>query len=213
MEPLVVIGGGGHAKVVIELLEDSGAFEIAGCIASGGPESVLGVPVLGDDSCLARQYAAGIRKAFVAVGDNSLRRRLSKMVADLGFQLVNAVSPRATVSRRAELRSGIAIMAGAVINSCSRIGSGCIVNTGAVVDHDCLIADWAHVAPGSSLAGNVSIGEGAFLGVGTRVIPHISIGAWATVGAGAVVIRDVPSGATAVGVPAKIIASRSHRKA
>jgi UDP-perosamine 4-acetyltransferase len=205
MEQLVVLGGGGHAKVIIEILQDAGKFIIAGCIASGSEvSSVLDLPVLGGDSQLPRIYASGVRNAFVAVGDNRVRRSLTQKVIAVGFKLVNAVSPHAVLSRRVELCAGVAIMAGAVVNSCSRIGNGCIVNTGATVDHDCKIGDWAHIAPGTNLAGCVTIGEGAFLGIGSRVIPKISIGDWATVGAGAVVIRDLPAAVTAVGVPARI---------
>jgi UDP-perosamine 4-acetyltransferase len=205
MEQVVVLGGGGHAKVTIEILQDSGEFIVAGCTLSGSEASfVLDVPVLGDDSQLPRIYASGVRNAFIAVGDNRARMRLTQKVLAVGFKLVNAVSPRAVLSRRVELCAGVAIMAGAVINSCSRLGNGCIINTGATVDHDCKIGDWAHVAPGTNLAGWVTVGEGAFLGIGSRVIPKISIGEWATVGAGAVVIRDLPAAVTAVGVPARI---------
>jgi UDP-perosamine 4-acetyltransferase len=205
MDPVVIIGGGGHAKVVIELLEDAAQYQIAGCTVSGAEASfVLDIPVLGEDSELPRIYASGVRHAIVAVGGNRVRRTLAQMARNIGFQLISAVSPRAIVSKRAELSAGIAIMAGAVVNSCCRLGEGCIVNTGATVDHDCRIGDWAHIAPGTNLAGRVTVGEGAFLGIGSRVIPGITIGEWTTVGAGAVVVRDLPAAVTAVGVPARI---------
>jgi UDP-perosamine 4-acetyltransferase len=206
MEPILVIGGGGHAKVVLEIFEQAGLFEVIGCVTRGPSESrVLDVPVLGDDSSIPGLYSSGVRKAFVAIGDNRARRVLSKLARTSGFELVNAISPHAIISRRAELCSGIVIMPGVVLNSCSRIGEGCIVNTGATVDHDCVIEDWVHLAPGTTVAGNVCVREGAFLGVGAKVIPKISIGAWTIVGAGSVVIRDLPSGVTAVGAPARII--------
>jgi len=205
MQQVVVVGGGGHAKVIIELLEESGNFDIVACTASrSDTPAVLDVPIVGDDSQLPGMFAAGVRNAFVAIGNNRLRRSLTHHVVSLGFNLINAVSRRAVISRRAEVGNGVAIMAGAVINSCTRIGTGGIVNTGATVDHDCNIGDWVHIAPGANLAGCVSIGEGAFLGIGSRIIPGISIGEWSTVGAGAVVIRSLPSAVTAVGVPARI---------
>jgi UDP-perosamine 4-acetyltransferase len=209
MEQVVILGGGGHAKVIIEIVQAAGLYEIAGCTAGDpGAASILGVPVLGDDACLPAIYALGVRRAFVAVGDNRLRQRLTRYIAGLGFQLVNAVSPHAVVSPAAALCAGVAIMPGAVINSCSRLGNGTIINTSATVDHDCEIADWAHIAPGTNLAGCVKVGEGAFLGIGSRVIPKVSIGAWSVVGAGAVVIHDLPPGVTAVGVPATIADTR-----
>jgi UDP-perosamine 4-acetyltransferase len=211
MTPVVLIGGGGHAKVVIEILEAMGVFEIVGCVTgSAGDGPVNEVPVLGDDSCLDRVYASGVRSAFVAIGANATRRRMSQALAGIGFELVRAVSPQAIISTRAKVGCGTAIMPGAVINSCARIGAGCIVNTGATVDHDCAIGEWTHLAPGTTLAGCVSIGEGAFLGAGATVIPEITIGAWSIVGAGAVVIRDLPGDVTAVGTPARIISSRER---
>jgi UDP-perosamine 4-acetyltransferase len=206
MEQLVVIGGGGHAKVIIEILQETGEFQLAGCTVSESAErSVLGVPVLGGDSELPGVLAAGVRYAFVAIGSNHLRRRLAAAVQEMGFRLANAVSPRAVVSPSAAVGRGVAVMAGAVINACSTLGDGCIVNTGATVDHDCRLGDWSHIAPGTNLAGNVSIGEGSFLGTGCRVIPGISIGEWTTVGAGATVIHDLPPRVTAVGVPARVL--------
>jgi UDP-perosamine 4-acetyltransferase len=209
MDQVVLLGGGGHAKVIVELFRAAGCYEVAGC-ASKDPAAALalGIPVLGDDSRLPAIHASGVRHAFVAIGDNRRRRRLSEEVSRIGFTLVNAISPGAILSPSVRLGAGVAVMAGVVINACSRIGNGCILNTGATVDHDCVIGNWAHIAPGTNLAGCVSVGEGAFLGVGSRAIPKISIGEWATVGAGAVVIRDLPPDVTAVGVPARILGPR-----
>jgi UDP-perosamine 4-acetyltransferase len=206
VEQLVLIGTGGHAKVIIEMFEEGGQFELIGCTSlAGGPSDILGIPVLGDDAVLPRIHASGVRNAFVALGDNRRRWIAMRQIAKAGFQFVNALSPRACISRRAELGVGVAVMPGAVINVLSRIGDGAIVNTGATVDHDCRIESCVHLGPGTNLAGCVSVGEGAFLGVGTRVIPGISIGSWTTVGAGGVVIRDLPSHVTAVGMPAEIM--------
>lgn len=205
MEPVILIGGGGHAKVIIDIFQEDEHFEVIGCTVSNSPaSSVLGVRVLGDDSQLSTIYSSGVRKAFVAIGDNRARRNAAQSVLALGFTLINAVSRRAIVSPRVTFATGIAIMPGAVINACSRLGDGCIVNTGATIDHDCEIGNWAHVAPGTNLAGCVTVGDGAFLGVGCRVIPGIKIGDWSTIGAGATVISDVPARVTAVGVPARV---------
>lgn len=203
---VVVVGAGGHAKVCIELLQASGE-EVAYCIGSeGGPDNCLGVPVLDGDEQLRRLRGEGFDRAFVAIGSNGLRDRLGQMCSDLGYELVNAISPRATVSPSARLGRGVAVMAGAVINAEARIDDLAIINTGATVDHDCHVGRAAHVAPQTALAGNVVLGELVFLGVGSRVIPGIRIGARTTVGAGAVVVRDAAADLVIVGVPARQLA-------
>lgn len=204
-QAVVMVGAGGHAKVCIELLQAMGET-VAYCIAGDdAPAACLGVPVLAGDDQLARLRAEGYDRVFIAIGANRIRARLGAAATELGYALVNAISPRATVSPSARLGRGVAVMAGAVINADAVIGDLAIINTGATVDHDSIIGASAHIAPQSALAGNVSVGDGSFLGVGSKVIPGMTIGAGATVGAGSVVIRDIASGVTVVGVPAKPI--------
>lgn len=200
---VLIVGSGGHAKVIADILESGGAYAIAGFTSLAPDERLFDYPRLGADTDLAAIHAAGIRHAFVAVGANRARARLLDAVRAAGFELINAVSPHATVSRRARLGRGVAVMPGAVVNADTEIADGAIVNTGATVDHDCRIGPCAHLAPGVHVAGTVTIGEGAFLGAGCAVIPGVRIGAWVTVGAGAAVVSDLPEGVKAVGVPAK----------
>ena len=202
---VVVLGGGGHARVVIDILEQAREFDIAGFVSPDEqPDEIFGHRRLGGDDALEAILGSGVECAFVAIGDNRRRMDCIATVKRRGFTLVNAVSPAAIVSRHAMLRAGIAVMPGAAVNAGSTIGDGAIVNTNATVDHDCDIGACAHVAPGSSLAGCVQLGEGVFLGTGTSVIPGIRIGAWTTVGAGAAVIADLPDRVVAAGVPATI---------
>lgn len=208
---LVVLGAGGHARVVIEILEELGGWDIVGCLA---PEpmvrEVLGYPVLGGDDRLAELIQAGVRSAIVAVGDNRLRRKIAQRALELGVELVTAVSPSAKVSSRATLGEGVVVAPGAVINTGARLGDGVIVNTGATVDHGCQVGPYAHIAPGCHLAGDVLVGEGSLLGIGACVLPRIRIGSWAVVGAGAVVHRDVPEASTVVGVPARLLSRKAE---
>lgn len=203
--PVVILGAGGHAKVVIEILRDSRPdLRLAGLLdADPRPRSVLGAEVIGDDSRLPGLRREGVAKAFVAVGDNRRREALGRKLQEMGFELVRAVSPRAYVSPSARLGSGVAVMAGAVVGAEAEVLDLVIVNTGALVDHECRLARAAHVAPGCALAGRVSVGERALLGVGVSVVPGASIGADAVVGAGSCVISDIPAGVIAKGLPAR----------
>lgn len=206
---VVIIGGGGHAKVVIESLRAAGQDIAAIVDADPTPREVLGVPVVGDDLALQGLRDKGLDKLFVAVGDNRLRQTLGRKARELGFSLVNAIHPSAVISPSARLGDGVAVMAGAVVNAESWIGDLAIINTGAVVDHDCRLGAACHLGPASALAGGVSIGDRAFLGVGVRVIPGVAIGADTIVGAGGVVVRNLPDAKLAIGVPAKIKGDRS----
>lgn len=201
---MIVIGDSGHAKVCIELLHAMG-HKIAYCVGTGNTAACLGIPVLRGDEHLPRLRADGFSKAFVAVGANSVRRRLADMVQACGYDLVNAISPHAFVSPSARLGTGVAVMAGAVINADTVIGALAIINTGACVDHDGTIGEAVHIGPTCGLAGNVWVGDRSFLGVGCKVIPEVKIGCDVVLGAGAVVIGDVPNGARLVGVPARQI--------
>lgn len=203
---IVMVGAGGHTKVCIELLQAMGET-VAYCIADANAleTSCLGVPVLAGDEHMVRLRAEGYSRAFIAIGANRLRAKLGAMAIELGYELVNALSPRAAISPSARLGQGVAVMAGAVINADASIGDLAIINTGATIDHDSVVGNAAHIAPQSALAGNVKVGAGSFLGVGSKVIPEITIGEGATVGAGAVVIRNIAAGTTAVGIPARPI--------
>ena len=202
---IVVIGAGGHAKVCIEILRESGQ-DVAVCVGGpGDPDTCVGVAVLAGDAHLERLRKEGCDTAFVAVGDNGLRRRLAAEAQKLGFALATAISPQAVISPSARIAPGAAVMAGAVINAEASVGPLAIINTRASIDHDCRIGEGAHVAPGCALSGGVMVGDGALLGVGASVGPGAVIGAEATVGAGAVVVRDVSPGETVAGNPAKPI--------
>jgi sugar O-acyltransferase (sialic acid O-acetyltransferase NeuD family) len=208
---VVGLGAGGHAKVVIEILRMDSQYEIIGLLDSK-PElkgqDVLGVPVLGDDTCLQALIDKGTHRFFVglgSVGDVSARCRLYQMALDLGMRPVSAIHLQAVISPSATLGLGVTVMANAVINACAVIGTNVIVNTGAIVEHDCVIGDHAHIATGARLAGIVHVGDGSHIGVGASIRQYIHIGQNALVGAGAVVVKDVPDNIVVAGVPARIL--------
>lgn len=207
-ESVVVVGAGGHAKVVVELLRESG-YEVFCCIGTtAANHTCLGAPVLIGDHHLSQLRAEGHVRSIVAIGDNLLRLRLMRIVRDIGYELVNAIGTNAKISPSAEIGRGVAIMNGAVINANAIIRDCAIVNTGATIDHDCQLGLGVHIAPQCGVAGSVSIGDGAFLGIGSVVIPGIKIGRNVILGAGSVVTSDLPPNVVAVGAPARIVRHR-----
>lgn len=209
MMRVVGIGAGGHAQVLIDVLRLRGQCDIVGLTDSNSAlwgTTVLGVPVLGDDSLLPMLREQGVEGAFIGVGgigDNGPRRRLYEKATEIGFEVVPVIHPTAIIATRVTIGRGPIIMAGAIINAAARIGDNVIVNTGAIVEHDCVIGHHAHIATGARLASTVQVGEGAHIGIGASIRQCIRIGPNAIVGAGAVVVRDVLEGLTVVGVPAR----------
>jgi UDP-perosamine 4-acetyltransferase len=155
-------------------------------------------------------FAQGTHKAFIAIGDNNIRRKLYDQLKAMGFTFINVISPNAYISPRAVLGDGIVAMHGAIIHTGCTVGNGVIVNTNASVDHDCAIGDFSHIAPSSVLCGQVTVGERGFLGAGVRVIENTHIGKDCIIGAGAVVIRNMGEAVKAAGIPAKPIHSEEN---
>lgn len=205
---VLLVGAGGHARVCLEALVDSG-HAVVGVVSRDGTAVVgLPCPVVGTDDDLAGAAAAcGATHTFVAIGDNAARRRTTQRCLAVGLPQVSAISRHAMVSLSASVGAGVAVLAGAVVNAAASIADGAIVNTRASVDHDNSVGAFAHVSVGVSLAGGVTIGDGALVGIGAVVLPGLTVGAEATVGGGAVVVCDVPAGATVVGVPARVVTS------
>ena len=205
----VVVGAGGHGRVVLDILINQGRHEVLGFIDSNSDladRRVDGRRVLGDLDALPQiRDRMGVEGAVVAIGDNGVRRDFADQIDHLGLTLVNAVHPSANLARNVTLGSNVVIAAGALVCAHCQIGDSVILNTGCIVDHESMIGTATHVCPGARLAGRVAIESGAFVGIGATVIQNIRIGYEAVVGAGAVVIADVNPLSTVVGVPAQEI--------
>lgn len=196
-EQIIVIGGGGHAKVVIDCIRSAGdtVFGILDdSLAVGG--TVFDIPVLGKTEDYVR-FAD--EKFIVAIGNNTVRRRLAE---NMDVEWHTAVHPRAVVSQYAKLGKGSVVMPGAIINAGTNIGDHCIINTGAVVEHDNRIGDYVHISPAASLGGTVEVGDSTHVGIGASVKNNITICGGCTIGAGAVVVKDIAECGVYVGVPA-----------
>jgi sugar O-acyltransferase (sialic acid O-acetyltransferase NeuD family) len=210
--PLLIVGAGGHARVLIDIAEKQARYRVVGlideqpCLAG---TALLGYPVLGGGELLHREDMPS--HAIVAIGAPEARAAWQEHLEALGFQLAVLVHPSAQVGRDVRLGAGTVLMAGTAVNPGTRLGRGVIVNTGASIDHDCEIGDFVHVAPGARLAGGVRVGSQAHVGIGACVIQNVAIGAGAVVGAGAAVVRPVPDGLTVVGVPARPLPQRAPR--
>ncbi|MEA3321197.1 MAG: acetyltransferase [Bacillota bacterium] len=202
----VLIGAGGHAKVVVDILKES-SKQILGFIDDNIEiREHNGIPSLGDiteiPSILTKYKNL---KFIITIGSNEVRQEIYKKLKIFDINYGNAIHPSAIISSNTVIGTGTVVMANAVINSSTIIGGHAIVNTASVIEHDCIVGEFTHISPNSTLTGNVKIGKGTQIGAGATVIPNISIGEWSIIGAGSTVIRNLPSRMIAVGSPAKII--------
>jgi UDP-perosamine 4-acetyltransferase len=207
---VLIIGAGGHAKVVIDVLRSANWSPYGLLDPHPHRPTVLEVPVLGSDEVAATLFEQGIRNAIVAIGENALRHRLGRALQDIGYSVVTAIHATATISPSATLGVGVVVMPHAVVNAEVRVGDFAIINTGAVIEHDCVLGEAVHIAPRAVLGGKVTIGDEVLFGVGAIARPLSRIGANAIVGAGAVVIGTILQNETVVGIPARPIGQRNN---
>jgi len=201
IQPVILYGASGHAKVIIEILELNHIPVLGLFDDNPDIKRLLDYDVLGP---------VGKKKVknpvIISIGDNLLRKKVSRR---FNFSYAQAIHPTATISPRAVIGAGTVVMGHAIINSGTMIGQHCIINTSASIDHDCLLGDFVHISPNATLSGGVVVGEGTHIGSAAVVIPSVKIGKWATIGAGSVIIRDVPDFATVVGNPGRVIKTGS----
>ncbi|MCG3136215.1 MAG: putative acetyltransferase EpsM [Phycisphaerae bacterium] len=204
----VIIGAGGHGRVVLDVLRQQTQHNVVGFLDSNSSlhgQRMDGVQVLGSIDLVPMLQRNGIRAAFVAIGENGIRRQFMEIVIKSGLELINAVHPSANIASNVNLGRGVLVAAGALVCAHCQIGDGVILNTGSIVDHETMISTCVHVCPGAKLAGRVTVESGAFIGIGATIIQRVRVGHDATVGAGSVVLCDVEPMSTVVGVPARHI--------
>jgi UDP-N-acetylbacillosamine N-acetyltransferase len=205
---LVIIGAGGHGKVVLDIFQCNAKHRVVGFLDADptlAGTQVNGLPVIGPINQVSRLRQQKIKGAIVAIGDNRVRVSYAALLAEHGLELITAIHPAAVIAKSASIGQNVVIAAGAVVAASAKVGDSVILNTSCVVDHECEVEAGAHICPGALLAGRVRVGAGAFIGLGAKMLPCLSIGKGAIVGAGAVVLQDVPDGSTAVGVPARML--------
>lgn len=195
MKKIIIIGAGGHGRVVAETAKLNGYKEID-FLDDADKQTAVG---------RVADFIKYIGEAdfIVSIGNNAVRMKIQSDLIKSGANVVSLIHPNASVSESAAIGKGTVVMAGAVINAGAVIGDGAIINTCASVDHDCKIGDFSHISVGARICGTVAIGDGTWIGAGATVINNINICSRSTVGAGAVVVKDIDEIGTYVGVPAE----------
>jgi len=205
---LYIYGAGGHAKVVADAAMTIG-YTVLGFFdadLSKTNTALLGYPVSVMDErsaavvCLERRA-----HAVIAIGSNSVRKRMFDTFQSAGVPIATIVHSRAVVSPYAHVGEGTVVFAGAVINAAARVGRNVIINTIASVGHDDIIGDHVHISSGVRIGGTAAVGEGTQISIGSTIRNNTSVGAWSMVGAGSVVVKDLPGHVVAYGVPARVI--------
>lgn len=207
MKNLLIVGVGGHGKVVGDAACSMGCWDNIAFLDAKHPDikDVLGYPIIGTVG-QASEFLINFSSAVVAIGNNDVRMNIIEELLGKGFSFPVIAHQSACISLSATLGEGSVVFANAVINVDARLGRGCIVNTSAVIEHDCCVGDGVHICPGVSMGGGVKVGDQSMIGIGSSIVHSVELGSYVTVGAGAAVVTDVEAGLTVVGVPAKEIA-------
>lgn len=203
---LVIIGAGGHGKVVADCAQAMAKFSEIVFLDGLYPRitKVEQWPVLGKGDNLSA-FADGNSVFFVAIGNNQTRSKVIAELDKVAEKITTLIHPSAVISPYVTIGEGTLVCANVVINIATHIGRGCIINTSCSVDHDCIIGDYVHLAPGTKLAGSINIGEYSFVGIGGVIIQCLTLGKHCVLGAGSTLLKSLVDGSVAVGTPAKII--------
>lgn len=213
IKKLIIVGSSGHAKVLVDIFEKDGGFEILGFIDGfrNKGDSTLGYEVLGNENDIPQLLAENKGcEIFIAIGDNWTRKliydRLVALVPNL--EIASAIHPSAQIGKNVTIGKGSAIMAGAVVNSCSEVGDFVIINTNSSLDHDCRMGDFSSLAPGVTTGGGVVIGDFSAIGIGATISHRITIGAHTVIGAGSLMLDNCGDQELLFGTPAKLVRNR-----
>ncbi|MDZ5471965.1 acetyltransferase [Bacillus sp. 31A1R] len=203
-KPVIIIGNGGHARVLNEILFTKD-IKVLGYTAPEEGINYYNLPYLGDDStiCTYSQDSVLLVNGIGSVSDTSLRAKLFNEFKSQGYFFLSLIHSSAIISSLAELGEGVQILAGVVIQPFAKIDDNTIINTSSVIEHDCTVGKHCHIAPGSVLSGNAYIAQGSHIGTGSIIIQNIKIGNNSLVGAGSLVIKDVLDNKVVYGIPAK----------
>ena len=210
MKKIIIIGSGGHAKVVADIIltrkiDLNENLKIIGFLDDNFKnlkyDNIFNIPILGDLSNIEKFSNNKDYFFIIAIGSNKVREEISKKYPELNYYI--AIHPRSIISREVEIGSGTVVMANVVINPNSTIGKHCIVNTSSVIEHDNKLGDYVHISSNATLCGGVSIDNNSWVGAGSVIRQQIHIGKDVIVGANSVVVKDIEDNCIVVGNPAK----------
>jgi acetyltransferase EpsM len=203
---IMVVGHGGHSKVIADMILSTGENTIVGFLDDRYNDLRLIDGIYLGSISSAREILNKFNdvKFVIAIGDNRIRQSTFQRLGLSFDNYITVIHSSAMVSPTAKVGYGTVVMPNSVINADSQIGHHTIINTSSVVEHDSILGNFSHVCPSATLTGTVHLGEGTYVGAGATIIPNIKVGKWAIIGAGATVITDIPSFSTAVGIPARV---------
>ncbi len=216
MDKVIVIGAGGLAREVVDILlacnQGGIKYEIIGFIdenVANHGKVLNGFPILGDFSWFQNVDKTEIR-LIAGIGSPAIRKKMIQKALDIGLKFINIFHPSAIVTPFINYGVGVVLTAGCILTNQIQIGNHVFLNLDCTVGHDAIIRDYCNINPGVHISGNVTLETGCEIGTGANIIQGINIGKWSVIGAGSVVVRDVPANVTAVGIPSKIIKTREE---
>lgn len=208
--PVILLGAGGHAKVLLDTLLEQNVKILGVTIPNPdkGNKTFCDIPIIGNDDCIKNfnNKAVELVNGIGSVASTELRRKVYEKFKSWGYRFRNVIHSSAVVSYNSTLAwgGGFQIMAGAVVNVGTFIDENTIINTRASIDHDCYIGKHVHIAPGTTLSGGVKIGDGTHIGSGSTIIQGVTVGKETVIGAGSLVLRDIGDKILAYGSPAVV---------
>jgi len=198
MTSIVLVGGGGHCKSCIEVINSDGRYRIEGVVDNQytTDDKCLGIPYIGRDEDL-KAILTKFKMALVTVGqikNYEVRKNLFEMIKALGAQMPIIQASSSIISSQSKIGEGTIVMHGAIVNACAEIGKNVIINSMALIEHDVHIGNHCHISTGARINGNVNIADGCFVGSGAVLHQNISVGKNAIIAAGAIISKDVAEG-------------------
>jgi sugar O-acyltransferase (sialic acid O-acetyltransferase NeuD family) len=201
---LLIIGASGHGKVVADIALKMDKWQNVYFLDDDKSiKSSMGLEIIGTSDDVVTHIDE--YEIFVGIGNNDTRQRIHEMLETFGASIPVLIHPTAVIGSQVDIGNGTAVMAGVIVNCCTKIGKACIINTGSTIDHDNYIEDYVHISPGVHLAGTVKVGKGTWLGIGSVVSNNVNITSSCKIGAGSVVVKDIFEPGVYVGVPVRRI--------